>query len=251
MADDTKPEDRPIVTRAKAKTDGVKRYFTGRPCLAGHVAERLVSNGQCLICSDARTAAYRATPQAKEKSRATSAAHRAANREKRRAYCVAWRAANPEKFLAAVVAWSAANTDKINARRRVWRAANREKFAARYAAYTAANREKRRARDAAMRAAHPEKHRTDNMNRRARKLKVGGKHSAADITSLFKMQQGKCAHPWCRKRLSDEYHVDHILPLAIGGSNDRRNLQILCQPCNLTKHATHPVDFAQRHGMLL
>jgi len=38
-----------IITRAEAKEQGLKRYFTGKPCKHGHVSERLVS-AQCVEC---------------------------------------------------------------------------------------------------------------------------------------------------------------------------------------------------------
>lgn len=37
-------------TRAEALALGVTRYFTGRPCLRGHVAERLAPTRHCLEC---------------------------------------------------------------------------------------------------------------------------------------------------------------------------------------------------------
>lgn len=33
------------------------------------------------------------------------------------------------------------------------------------------------------------------------------------------------------------FHVDHILPVALGGSNDPDNLTIACKACNLSKGA--------------
>lgn len=53
-----------IVLRAEAKANGLKRYFTGLPCSAGHVAERLTSNGSCCVCSKIKqVAAYRSDPR--------------------------------------------------------------------------------------------------------------------------------------------------------------------------------------------
>lgn len=43
-----------VISRADAKQRGLKRYFTGEPCLRGHVAERLVSDKKCVKCSGIR-----------------------------------------------------------------------------------------------------------------------------------------------------------------------------------------------------
>jgi hypothetical protein len=55
--------------------------------------------------------------------------------------------------------------------------------------------------------------------------------------ALLARERGKCA--LCAANLalelSHEPHVDHIVPLALGGSNDLVNLQILCGRCNGTK----------------
>lgn len=40
--------------RTEAKRRGLKRYFTGRPCKHGHVAERFVNNAGCVECHRAR-----------------------------------------------------------------------------------------------------------------------------------------------------------------------------------------------------
>lgn len=39
-----------IVTRSQALRQGLKRYFTGKPCSRGHIAERQTSNYTCLEC---------------------------------------------------------------------------------------------------------------------------------------------------------------------------------------------------------
>ena len=45
--------DMQIISRAEAKAKGPKRYFTGKPCKCGHVAERQVLNATCVDCQRA------------------------------------------------------------------------------------------------------------------------------------------------------------------------------------------------------
>lgn len=45
------------ITRSAARMAGLTRYFTGTPCPHGHIAERLVSNCQCVPCGNAKVKA--------------------------------------------------------------------------------------------------------------------------------------------------------------------------------------------------
>lgn len=58
--------------------------------------------------------------------------------------------------------------------------------------------------------------------------------------ALLIAQRCKCAG--CSKFFEATWdcHLDHNLPLALGGTNDVENLQLLCQHCNSTKQAKHP-----------
>jgi 5-methylcytosine-specific restriction endonuclease McrA len=219
MADDTNTQARPVVTRAQAKAAGAKRYFNNKPCPVGHVAERMASNGRCVTCSFADRDAYRA-----------------ANPDKVLAARAAYYARNRELEIAQVVAYQAVNREKVRARSIDYKIANSAKVRAWYVAWVAAN---------------PEKVLAYTRNRAAHKRRNGGTHTADDIKALFKRQRGKCAHPWCAKSLASGYHVDHVKPLARGGSNDKRNLALLCQPCNNKKWAHDPIDFARSHGFLV
>lgn len=86
-------------------------------------------------------------------------------------------------------------------------------------------------------------------NRRARERNAPGKNTASDIKQLMTLQKSKCAV--CRCSIKNGYHVDHVIPLSKGGSNDKFNLQLLCQHCNQSKHAKDPVIFMQQRGFLL
>ena len=86
-------------------------------------------------------------------------------------------------------------------------------------------------------------------NRHARKLAAGGCLSKDIASKLFSLQRGTCA--CCGLPLGDNYHLDHIMPLALGGRNEDSNIQLLRQRCNNQKHAKHPVEFMQSRGFLL
>lgn len=83
----------------------------------------------------------------------------------------------------------------------------------------------------------------------AQKRGAAGKHTAQDILRILKAQRGKCAA--CHCSIKSGYHVDHIQALSRGGSNWPKNLQLLCEPCNLRKKAKDPIEFMQELGRLL
>lgn len=55
--------------RAAAADRGTVRYFTGRPCANGHVADRYTLNGACVVCQRAYTRANKAAIKAKRGAR--------------------------------------------------------------------------------------------------------------------------------------------------------------------------------------
>lgn len=103
--------------------------------------------------------------------------------------------------------------------------------------------------DRAYRASHREKVRAVAALKSARRRGASGSYTEREIAELFRQQKGRCAI--CRCKLGDNYHRDHIEPIALGGTNWIRNIQLLCPPCNLAKSYKHPVDFMQSLGRLL
>ena len=100
-------------------------------------------------------------------------------------------------------------------------------------------------------AENPEVIRNIRRQRKARVRNAEGTHSVEDVAAILKAQTGRCANPACRKKLGKNYHVDHIRPIARGGSNERTNLQLMCAPCNQKKHSKDPIEWARSNGFLL
>jgi 5-methylcytosine-specific restriction endonuclease McrA len=85
--------------------------------------------------------------------------------------------------------------------------------------------------------------------RMAREKNAQGTHTKNDVYVLLELQNHKCAE--CKTSLGKEFHLDHIMPLFLGGSNDRSNLQMLCPTCNLKKSFKDPIKWANENGRLL
>jgi len=141
---------------------------------------------------------------------------------------------NREARLANSAEYRKNNKDKKRIAARRYRLENPDKVKAAYAAWAKAN---------------PEANRVRVQNRRARKLANGGECSKGLVDKLLILQKGKC--PCCGNSLGKDYHLDHIVPLARGGSNSDSNMQLLTKVCNMQKHAKDPVDFMQERGFLI
>lgn len=139
-----------------------------------------------------------------------------------------------EKIKAYSIEYYKKNADKKKAYARNWLFENKARALVTKSAYRKAN---------------PEQHKIGKHNRKAKILLSGGTLSKGLSAKLFKLQNGKCA--CCSKPLGNNFHLDHIMPLALGGCNDDRNIQLLTGTCNLQKNAKHPVDFMQQRGFLI
>jgi len=187
----------------------------------------------------------------KARVKARDAKRYAENRDRVKAMVAKYRAENPDKVKACYTKYRAENRDKVNTASARWKAANPERAKATRAKWHTEDPERSKAAKAKDRAENPERERTRTRNRQARKRNAPGSHTETDIKQLFLLQKKKCAI--CRGKVSyGDKHVDHILPLIAGGSNDRSNLQITCQRCNLRKGKKDPIDFMRKtHGRLL
>jgi 5-methylcytosine-specific restriction endonuclease McrA len=255
------PYDGPIISRVEALAQGLTRFFPGSRCRkAGHLSQRMTSNGGCAVCLLIHSAA--------------------------------WQKANPEKMAAAIAAWHEAHSEYVREWHRQYSEDHRPQSAA---AKRRRNAEKRAAklaarvpdpsdyagsiisRDEAKTVDLPRyytgkpcvrNHLSERVTsngscfqcnsedwqrfseiRRARERGAEGTFTSAEIKTLFERQRGKCVY--CRKSIGKGYHIDHVMPLARGGSNWITNLALACGDCNRRKGATDPIEFARRIGRLL
>jgi 5-methylcytosine-specific restriction endonuclease McrA len=204
-------QDHQIVTRAEAKALGLKRYFTGKPCKHGHVALRQVVNKSCEECLKLFHAKLRAQPENKQKMKEYSREYYLQNRKK------------------VLERGRARNATGYNKR---YYKENKERFLITVKAWIK-NNPKRRI-----------------VYRQKRRAGGNGSLLPHHVERIFEQQKGKCAACSVSLRKTG-YHIDHIIALSKGGSNDPKNIQLLCPTCNLSKGAKDPIDFMQSLGRLL
>ena len=188
---------------------------------------------------------------AEHKEQRTSALkeYRAINREKDMQRSARYRVENKDSIQRQRAEYRAENPDRVKEIAARYRKENKKKENARSKAYRDKNPDKHKAAVAAWRGSNRKVARVHEQNRRARRRDVGGRLSNGLSAKLFILQKGKC--PCCGLPLGDDYHLDHKMPLALGGTNTDENMQLLRSICNLQKHAKHPVDFMQERGYLL
>jgi len=69
--------------------------------------------------------------------------------------------------------------------------------------------------------------------------------SSTERTIIYNKSKGRCAI--CGKFVPyDTFTVDHIIPLAKGGTNELNNLQCTCKTCNLIKQDILPEDLMDK-----
>lgn len=68
--------------------------------------------------------------------------------------------------------------------------------------------------------------------------------SPKEMAEIFAERGGRCANCGNKIRARD-WELDHLIPLSLGGTNDRTNLQILCDICHGAKTCTDVSEAAK------
>lgn len=241
-------------------TPQVSRATGISPCVKCGSTERY-ANGDCKPCANARNVAWvKANPEkvkaiAVRKRLRNAEKHKTIPRKKRiyteamRLSSAAWYKKNSERVIEKTSAWHKQNKEKTDAYLKKYYEKNKKEVNEAARKWSIANPEKVKKSQSEYRLRNLEGDRIKTHKRRAAKVSVGGTLFKGLAGRLFKLQKGKC--PCCSLPLGDNYHMDHIMPLALGGSNTDDNIQLLRQRCNSQKCAKHPVDFMQSRGLLL
>jgi 5-methylcytosine-specific restriction endonuclease McrA len=153
---------------------------------------------------------------------------------------------HPEKRKEARYKWEAKNPGNLAERKKRYRKRHARKLKAEWAAYYEENRERILAQKAEYREENREaiyarrdweKHEEGLRRRRAKKLEA---YVAAVVSDeIVKRDQGICGI--CSKPIMGKLELDHVIPLARGGTHEPDNVQLAHSSCNRKKHAR--VDF--------
>lgn len=158
---------------------------------------------------------------------------RECRRRYHREYARARRKADPEAAREAERAWRERNPEADRARQVRYRQRHAAKLRANRKAFREAHPERVREAYDKWRASHIEQERLRLATRRA----LTGEADAALRDFIRELRESPCAY--CGA--TDNIHIDHVIPLARGGTHTPENLAPACGSCNSSK-GTKPVD---------
>lgn len=164
-------------------------------------------------------------PWCKQCARARRNAWYSKNREANRAYQATWRDENRDAKQAYDRAWREANLDRKAAVDAAWREANKDRKAA-----------VARARHQALRNDPDYRRKQQEAKRRRRAAKYNANGRPVVFDEILQRDCGICGI--CGKPIMEiTIELDHILPLAAGGTHDPDNVQVAHRTCNRRKGA--------------
>lgn len=142
-------------------------------------------------------------------------------RERKKAAVADYYRRNKKKCIAAAISWQKRNWDLVREIHRAWSKANPEKVLA------------------------------SARTQRAKRKGAIGSHTPRDFAEIVKQQDNRCKY--CLREFSDKVkiEVDHIIPIRMGGTNFKENIQAACSTCNKRKSDKDPAEFAKEMKLWL
>lgn len=132
--------------------------------------------------------------------------------------------------------WRAANIKRA----REWQVKNEERRKAYMRDYCAKNSSAAVDRMAQWKKDNPDKSKAnaiDYQNRRRAKIENADPKDREQAAAFTLREKRKRSHDcyYCKKRFRGKFNIDHIMPLARGGSHSTDNLCVACPFCNRSK----------------
>jgi 5-methylcytosine-specific restriction endonuclease McrA len=195
----------------------------------------------CKACDFEYNKIYRT--KNREKVNATKREWASKNKNKISGYDKDYREKNREKLVTRSKQWYEANKETVSAKAKIYRIENRDKKAAIDKKWSAANRDKTRASSRRWRERNPEKAKLVRQNNEAKhpfrgRLKQQKRRQRIRENGLFLVTQEdakKLLSGVCFYCGAPSKHIDHVVPVARGGSHSIGNLVGACQKCNQSK----------------
>jgi 5-methylcytosine-specific restriction endonuclease McrA len=213
----------------------------------------------CKDCEKARVAVYR--QMYPERVRATEVRQREEHREEKRARDAQYNAEHRDEILAWKARYRKEHREELAIKQRAYVAEHRKEIEA----YRASHREEMRARQKAYRVEHPTKARAYRVENRERILAYNRTYYQAHLdlywqqavtrrarlhqspiekftrAEIYKRDRGICH--LCHKRVDPKrWDLDHLQPIARGGSHTRVNVAISHPKCNRQRSAYGPAQ---------
>lgn len=216
-----------IISRKEAVQLGLSRYFTGKPCKNGHIAERLMSVGQCLTCNKQRYEQNKEAIKARVRKWASN------NKERKRAANKDYRQNNADAVRKATRKWVSENSQRCKKNRKEYYEKNKQHILAKCKEYVKKHPELRK--KIALDYYYNNKDKVCELNRLRQKEVKKATPSWYDATSVrLKIKE----RDMMNRLTGVEHHVDHIIPLQgknVCGLHIAANLRVILARDNLRK----------------
>jgi len=220
-----------VITRKQAKEQGLKHYFTGKPCKHGHIAKRVTAGG----CVECMAVNQRAHEERRRARRLADPAFDAKMKAKQNRAAKKYTERHPERRQQLRDAWLAVPENRA---RKLF-TNNRNKQTEHALEVRRARRNLRYQEDLAYRD-RCKVHAADQntKRRRARNAVVLTVQEQMQVEAIYQLRIE------LTRATGVEYHVDHRIPLAKGGKHHPDNLWVIPAVDNLRKGAKMPEELA-------
>lgn len=174
-----------------------------------------------------------------EQRAASTKLYRDKNRDELRAYGRAKYAADPEGMRKRAADYRAANPEVVRATNR--RTINKRRDNPEY-------KRKKSEYFKVYQKQNADRYRALTRSRRDRLRGSGDGFTPKDVEVIRQGQidaKGVLNCWWCERPIKGTPHIDHVIPLALGGLNEPQNLVLSCARCNFKKNAKHPHELGR------